>query len=372
VGAYSYARFLSSVAPDGTADWQNYALATASPGDTSDTTGCSVPGNQAVSDRNDVILYALDKSTGALYESVNPNVNGNQSGADPATSTLIGTSTSFWVQLTVPWSGAPTLVQADINSAGSPELWTQFGSTATAYTISSTTVTQEGSGTLIDAPNNDWPLEDGAGSTTALDTSTASADSLEPGPGVSGGSSLAAGDWSSDPYFGTVFGQPAGSPDVYIAPPSGTVSQTDPTISVWFRTSAPTGSDGVLVSLQADTLSTGPTTTGGYDPVMYVGTDGKLHALWYQGAAPVITSSGLVDDGAWHHAVLSGNGTTQTLTLDGVVQGTASGTISLSSLPSLDFGAGFIGGPWIDETNSGKTGAIAYFDGEIADITFTQ
>jgi hypothetical protein len=243
------------------------------------------------------------------------------------------------------------------------------GTTATAYTISGTTVTQEGSGSSVAPPVHNWPLDDGSVSptaTTAVDTVTATGATVTGTPA-----------WTEDDWFGTVFGTVGTSANpAYITPPSGTVSKTDPTISLWFRTSMPLGSDGIMVSLQADALSSGSTTTGGLDPVLYVGTDGKLHALFYQGSTgDLITSTGVVNDGAWHHAVLSSSGSTQTLTLDGVMQGTASGTISVTSLPNFDFGAGYIGGHWPDEThnsNSSSTGFLTYFSGELADITFSQ
>jgi hypothetical protein len=54
-----------------------------------------------------------------------------------------------------------------------------------------------------------------------------------------------------------------------------------------------------------------------------------------------------VDDGIWHHAVLSAGTSSQTLTLDGVTQQTLNGATSFQFAPAnLTFGAGYIGGNW--------------------------
>lgn len=153
-----------------------------------------------------------------------------------------------------------------------------------------------------------------------------------------------------------------------------------PTIFLYFKTSIASGSDGVLVSLQASALpspsSPNATTTSGFDPVLCVGTDGKLRGLWYQGSSSsLITSESAVTDGLWHHVVLSTGGTTQTMTIDGVSKGTASGTVSVSNLPNLAVGGGYICCHWPDETHSSSSGTTAtftYFAGDVADVTNSQ
>jgi hypothetical protein len=59
------------------------------------------------------------------------------------------------------------------------------------------------------------------------------------------------------------------------------------------------------------------------------------------------------------------------------VSGFGSGNVNLTfANPTyLSFGAGYIGGNWVDERyfkKSGNTGFIDYFNGQIADITFTR
>ncbi len=362
-GGYAFAQVLATTAPDGTADWNNYTLATAQPTDSADRTGCATG---AASDPNDVELFALNKATGALYLSTNPNVNADQS-VTPATGTPVGSGT--WSRLTVPWGAtAPKLVSADVNAAGSAELWTLASAVATPYTVSGTTVTKEGTGTPVKLPTDDWQLTDGntdanAGATAAVDSITGRTAALTGNAG-----------WRDDDYFGTVLALDGASG--YASPTVGTVSAADPTISLWFNTSLLPGQDGVLASVQASAPSSGASTTGALDPVLYVGTDGKLRGLWYQGAsASLITSTHAVTDGGWHHVVLSTSGTTQTMTVDGVVQGTATGTVNVTTMPNFELGVGYIGGHWPAETHASSTsgiGFLSYFAGDIADVTYSQ
>ena len=360
-GGYAFDQVLAVTAPDGTADWSNFALATAQPSDSGDRTGCATP---AGSDPNDVELFALDKVTGALYLTTNPNVNADQS-VNPATTTPIGSGT--WTKLTAPWGAtAPNLVSADVNATGSGELWTLAAGTATPYTVSGATVTKEGTGTAVRLPSDDWQFSDGnadSAATTAVDSITGRTAALTGNAG-----------WRADSYFGTVLALDGATG--YVTPPAGTVSATDPTISLWFNTTMSPGTDGVLASLQTSAPSSGATTTDSFNPALYVGTDGKLRGLWYQGSpADVITSTSPVTDGQWHHVVLSTSGTTQTMTLDGVVQGTATGTVSVTTRPNFALGVGYIGGTWPAQTHAsptGTTGTLAYFAGEIADVTYAQ
>ena len=87
------------------------------------------------------------------------------------------------------------------------------------------------------------------------------------------------------------------------------------------------------------------------------------------------TSTIKVDDGVWHHAVLTAGTSSQTLTLDGVTQQTLSGATSFQFSPAnLAFGAGYIGSSWPAEPNYQKTGSgdyRYYLNGEIADITYS-
>jgi hypothetical protein len=330
-GGYGYDETLTITAPDGTSDWNNYTLATA--------------GNPA-----STVLFALDTANGDLYECASP--------------AALAAGTGTWTSITVPWGASPPrLVSADINHAGQTELWTLTGTTATAYTLGGTTLTAEAAGTSVKGPSDDWPLTDGSDlaqtgtATTAVDTIT----------GATAALSSSGATWDGDDFFNTDVNLIGNG---YLTPPAATVPDTDttPSISLWFKT---TTAGGVLVSLQNQAVSAGITPTGA-DPVLYIGTDGKLNADWW----PVghLTSAGPVDDGLWHHAVLTVTGGTQTLLIDGQQQAADTGTVNLTfaNPTNLTLGAGYIGGAWPDENNSGKTSIVEYFNGQIADVTFTQ
>jgi len=344
-GGYTWNTTLSTQAPDGTADWNNYTLATAQPGNNGAAT----------------VLFALDTATGALYESTNPT---------QSATAVIGSGN--WTQLSVPWGASPpALLSADINQAGATELWTKASSTLTPYTLNTATSTlsKETTGSSAAGPADDWPLTDGSplaqtsSATTATDSITGSTATLNGGA-----------TWADNDYFSTdltLDGQTG-----YVTPPPATLpaSDTTPSISVWFQTTA---ADGVLVSLQNQALSAGSTYTGSYYPVLYIGTDGKLHAEWPNGTTTPITSTVIVNDGLWHHAVLTATTGSQSLYLDGQLQGTLSGTVNLTSANpgNLTLGAGYTGGNWPDEPHyqqNGNTGYADYFHGQIADITITQ
>jgi hypothetical protein len=386
-GIYSIAKTLSAASPDGTDDWQDYTLATAELPDTASPDG----------DPSNTVLLAFDSHPGTagaghLYESVN---SGCAAGTCSATA-VIGT-TGTWTPVTaVPssWTTTPPkLISADVNNstgtsagAGKLEIWTQAGNTVQAYTITGTTpaLTAEGTGSALSYPDDSWAMNDGGANPGTTGPSTAT-DSITGSQGPISGTTHT---WAADVNFGTVLDTgPSSTANSYLAPPAGTIptSDADPTLSLWFQTTSQAG--GILASLQSAALSSGTTTVANYDPVLYIGSDGILQAEWWNGGANPLSSASTVNDGQWHHAVLStttsGSTTTQTLTLDGVVQGTMTGAVSLTSATSsgnpdtnLTFGDGYIGGRWPDEPNYlavGGPGSPGYFfAGDIANATFTQ
>lgn len=347
-GSYGYSQTLSSgPGPDGN-PWNDFSLAAAQPG-----------GNASAA-----ILFALDTANGKLWESVNPGCPA----ACSATS-LIGTA-GTWTQLTVPWGSAPpALASADINQAGQTELWAVTGTTATAYALSGTTITSEAAGSPLTRPNDDWPLADGQSSCPGTSPATATDTVTAATAPVTGGFS-----WTCDNTFDTVLTLDGSTG--YVVPPAATVptADTTPSISIWFKTSK---ADGVLVSIQNQALSVGNTITGGYDPALYVGTDGKLYAEWWPMTGGAVSSTTAVDDGLWHHAVLTASGGGETFYLDGQLQATASGTPSFTFANPTNFtiGAGYIGGNWPNEIHYKQSGNTAYrdfFNGEIADVTLSS
>lgn len=105
--------------------------------------------------------------------------------------------------------------------------------------------------------------------------------------------------------------------------PAGTVKKSrDAAVEVWFKTIA-TGVGGPLVGYQDKAWGTTP---GTGVPMLYVGTDGKLRGQFWTGTAgPIADITKNVNDGKWHHAVLSMSGSTQSLYLDGKLSGSITG-----------------------------------------------
>jgi hypothetical protein len=360
--------------PDGTTDWQDYALATAQLPDAANPNG----------DPSNTVLFALNNTTGTLYVAVNQNPGCNPSAlfalTPPQFCTVIGMP-GTWTQVAgtpSAWaSNPPQLASADVNhgttngaGSGTPEIWTIAGNTATAYAISgiqagTPSATQEGSGSTL-YPNNSWTLNDaaanpGSSTTTATDTINAAA-----APIVNTGYG-----WAGDDSFNTVLSTSSS----FIAPATNPIPHADttPTISLYFTTTA---TSQVLVARETSPITAGlpvnNTESGGYNPVLYVGADGKLCSEWWDGSANPSCSFKPVNDGLWHHVTLAGNSTSQTTTLDGIAA-TVQGTINLTN-SYFYIGAGYIGGTWPDETHyeqQGNTGYLTYFKGKIADVTFT-
>lgn len=92
-------------------------------------------------------------------------------------------------------------------------------------------------------------------------------------------------------------------------------------VELWFKTSATNGGALIASGSPWTNLSSEDSV-----PVLYVGTDGKLRGRASDGQMNMITSSGAVNDGNWHHVVLSTSGSGQTLYLDGSAIGTQPAT----------------------------------------------
>ncbi|HEY0718242.1 MAG TPA: LamG-like jellyroll fold domain-containing protein, partial [Streptosporangiaceae bacterium] len=155
----------------------------------------------------------------------------------------------------------------------------------------------------------------------------------------------------------------------YATLPSGLVSGASyQSLSAWFRTTA-TG--GVIFSSSADAISKS-STTNQYVPMLYIGAGGDLNAEYWNGGFDPMLSTSPVNDGKWHLAVLTAAGNTESLYVDGQLQGGAtSGAISMLNPQDFDYaGTGFLGGSWPHEpnTNSTNTGYPTYFSGNMSDV----
>ncbi|MFD7320992.1 LamG-like jellyroll fold domain-containing protein [Streptomyces sp. NPDC059875] len=165
---------------------------------------------------------------------------------------------------------------------------------------------------------------------------------------------------------------PFGAADVTAAQFDGTSSSVevphgvwhnkpDRSVELWFRTANP----GVLMSDQTRALNDPAGVGGSYSDLLYVGTDGKLRGHWWSStcnATATMGSTATVTDDAWHHAVLSATGTTQTLYLDGVKQGTCTGAANAETTSRTYVGAGFSTN-WYNAPDG-----ISHFTGSIADV----
>lgn len=127
----------------------------------------------------------------------------------------------------------------------------------------------------------------------------------------------------------------------------------------WFKTTQ----NGVVLSAAGAVTSNVPR-----QPVIYVGTDGKLRAQFLErpetgGPSPIIpiTSSGAVNNGAWHHVVLTVNETSETLYLDGAPVGSGSGVGKLDPWPAYTSVGNAVMGSWAGSWPSAPTSSTATF-----------
>lgn len=229
--------------------------------------------------------------------------------------------------------------------------------TTYAYTSGS----QYQSAVLDTAPRSYWPLGEAAGATSAssavlaneqADAGTYSSVSSTAASGLAGSTGTAAVFDGSASYVGV----PAGLIG------AGPVSWS---VSLWFKT---TGSSEVLFSHSESGIGSA-TTTGYYQPSLYVGADGKL--VGGVGIAGVLYSSAKVNDNLWHHAVLTESASNEALYVDGKQVGTGTAHPDTTAEVNTRIGTGFLGGGWPDESSSGVSAAPRhYFNGAISDVAF--
>ena len=131
-------------------------------------------------------------------------------------------------------------------------------------------------------------------------------------------------------------------------------------VSLWFASNS---TSEVLMSQSADPI-TNSSTSNPYTPIMYIGADGKLEAGF--GGTP-LSSTSAVNDYHAHNAVLTANGSTETLYVDGKQVASQSETTTPFIEPYTYVGAGFLGGSNPDEAHSGSTPTATYFNGGMSD-----
>ncbi|MEU6642709.1 LamG-like jellyroll fold domain-containing protein [Saccharomonospora sp. NPDC046836] len=135
-------------------------------------------------------------------------------------------------------------------------------------------------------------------------------------------------------------------------------------VEMWFQTTSTAG--GVLYGTGFDLPGTTP--TAGNMAVLYVGTDGKLRGNFWNGTYGAMSTEAEVNDGEWHHVVLSGDGETQWLYLDGNLVATASGLIrNIDRIEHI--GAGYFSSTAYPARPSAEW---SYFDGQIGEVAIYQ
>jgi hypothetical protein len=117
----------------------------------------------------------------------------------------------------------------------------------------------------------------------------------------------------------------SGSGDDYIGLPSNLfpmpasgLGNTPFSFEVWFKTTV----GGVILGQQDQAPFN--TTPAGNVPALYVGSNGYLYAQMFWGADTPLQSAGAVANGAFHHVVVTYNGATEVLYLDGLEAGSTS------------------------------------------------
>jgi serine/threonine protein kinase len=93
------------------------------------------------------------------------------------------------------------------------------------------------------------------------------------------------------------------------------------TIEVWFKTDRPGGIFGYQ-------HTTYPDVPPHWVPVLYVGLDGNLYGAVWRGQVAPMGGTRHVNDGRWHHAALTTDGTSQSLFQDGERVDTAEGPVN--------------------------------------------
>ncbi|WP_234439433.1 LamG-like jellyroll fold domain-containing protein [Streptomyces wedmorensis] len=152
--------------------------------------------------------------------------------------------------------------------------------------------------------------------------------------------------------------------DGYAEVPGAGIGTANVSAELWFKTAKP----GVLMSNQSAPLAGAATTSGTWTPVLYVGTDGKLHGEYAStGITPSNASPTTVTDNQWHHAAITANAGTQTLYLDGFAVATkANAPVNHQANTRTFLGAGFA------RTWPSAPADISYFTGQIDEAAVYQ
>ncbi|WP_157856385.1 FG-GAP-like repeat-containing protein [Actinacidiphila yeochonensis] len=329
----------------------------------------TISGGWRLTDKSKTV-YTFDPA-GRLAKITDPDRVSQTLGYDGSGRLATVTNTTSGRSLHVAWDGAHIGTIATDAVDGSPLTWTYHYTgddlTQVCSPTSATACTSYSYGTgshyrtdVLDAsPNTYWRMGESAddGGTDAgdeVDVNQGAKDGTYSSVALGSAGALAGTDATAATFNGT-------SSSVRL--PDGAVQNGGAylTAELWFKTTKP----GPLLEYEDKTLGSTTTPTS-YAPALYIGADGKLRGQFGNGVVEPITTSRTVTDGAWHHAALTGEGTAQTLYLDGAQAGTLDDTpIKSIDKPYTHVGAGWFNTGWPSTPYTAKYG---YFDGQIQDV----
>ncbi|MEU5051888.1 LamG-like jellyroll fold domain-containing protein [Streptomyces sp. NPDC021096] len=202
-----------------------------------------------------------------------------------------------------------------------------------------------------DAPSGYWRLDEASGDKARSKTAVYPGDGTYSkaklaatgafGPGDNAAVTLA-GDGSVELPYGIMGNTPAMSAEL------------------WFRTGK---ASGVLLGLQNADLGKVPTD---WNPSLLIDSDGKLRGqLWHGGSGKPVVSGTAVTDNQWHHVVITGGASSQSLYLDG----TKVGSLNEPSKPET-MAHTYLGGGYASEGWDGKAPGTRYFTGDLDEAAF--
>ncbi|MFB7608614.1 LamG-like jellyroll fold domain-containing protein [Streptomyces gardneri] len=200
---------------------------------------------------------------------------------------------------------------------------------------------------MADAPAGYWQLGETGGTTVVNKVAVAGVHGTYTKATLGKPGAFGAGDGSAAEFSGDGWAELAG----------GHLSNTDLSAELWFKTTKP----GVLFSDQEKPL---PDAVA-YAPVLYVGSDNKLHGQYFtRGVAATNASPNTVTDNEWHHAVVTAQGATHTLYLDGAqVAQTTTVPVTHETNKLAFIGAGYTKW-WPASPGDG----VQYFTGQIDEV----
>ncbi|MFF5809259.1 LamG-like jellyroll fold domain-containing protein [Streptomyces sp. NPDC012746] len=200
---------------------------------------------------------------------------------------------------------------------------------------------------MADAPSGYWQLDETSGTRVANKIAATGGNGTYTKATLGKPGAFGTGDGSAAEFSG----------DGYAALPGGHLPNTDLSVELWFKTTKP----GVLFSDQEKPLPDAVS----YAPVLYVGSDNKLHGQYFtRGVGATNASPNTVTDNEWHHAVVTAVGATHTLYLDGAqVAQTTTVPVTHETNKLAYIGAGYTKW-WPASPGDG----VQYFTGQIDEV----